>query len=170
MTTQERFVRTLTGKPVDRVPYCLFWGPWSRAWQRWEREGKPADVTDHRSFVQPDHPPASIPVNCGPCPPVERQVLEETEDYRVHTDHWGIVRRDYKHGESMPAFLEFPIANCDDWREYKAERFDPHDPARLAGEWSARSRGRSSINCIRASSRVRVALEPAHGCQSWMCR
>ena len=141
MTGRERFVACSLGQPVDRVPYWLFWGPWSRAWPRWEREGKPPEIADHRSFMQPDHPPASIPVNCGPCPPFERQVLEEDDEYVVFTDHWNIVRRDYKGAESMPAFLKFPIANWDDWRQYKAERFDPQHPDRLAGPWRETCQG-----------------------------
>ncbi|MBM3477461.1 MAG: hypothetical protein FJX75_29680 [Armatimonadetes bacterium] len=135
MTDRERFVNCVLGEPVDRVPYCLFWGPWGRAWARWEREGKPADVTDHRSFARPDAPPAALPVNLGPCPPIERRVIEEDADYVTFTDGWGIVRRDYKHGESMSEFLKFPISGWDDWRRFKAERLDPKHPQRLAGPW-----------------------------------
>ena len=135
MTHRERFVACVLGQPVDRPPFWLQWGPWGRTWQRWIREGKPEDVTDHRSFMNPEPVPAVVPVNCGPCPPVERTVIEEDDDYVVFTDHWGIVRRDYKHGESMPAFLSFPIKGWDDWRKYKAERFQVGDPARLDGPW-----------------------------------
>ncbi|MGQ9730571.1 MAG: uroporphyrinogen decarboxylase family protein [Candidatus Zipacnadales bacterium] len=135
MTHRERFIECALGKPVDRPPFWLFWSPWSRTWARWEKEGKPPEVSDHRSFMQPDSPPATLPVNLGPCPPLPRQVLEEDEDYIVHTDSWGIVRRDYKHGESMAQFLKFPVADWDDWRRFKDERLDPNHPARLAGPW-----------------------------------
>jgi uroporphyrinogen decarboxylase len=135
MTDRERFVSCVLGEPVDRVPYCLFWGPWGRAWSRWEREGKPPEVADARSFMQPDAPPLGLPVNLGPCPPIERQVIEEDADYVVHTDSWGILRRDYKHGESMSEFLKFPVSGWDDWRRFKAERLAPQHPQRLAGQW-----------------------------------
>ena len=135
MTDRERFLACALGQPVDRVPYWLFWGPWGRAWTRWCAEGKPAEVTDHRSFMQPDNPPAAVPVGLGPCPGFPREVISEDEDYVVANDSWGIVRRDYKHGESMSAFLKFPVANRDDWERYKAERLDPHNPARTVGNW-----------------------------------
>jgi len=138
MTDRERFVNCILGRPVDRPPFWLFWGPWGRTWQRWEREGKPPEITDHRSFMNPDCPPQVVPVNYGPCPPVERKVLSEDDSYKVHVDHWGIVRRDYKRGESMCQFLKFPVATRDDWERYKAERLDPHHPARLAGDWRER--------------------------------
>jgi len=135
MTDRDRFVRCVLGEPVDRVPFWLWWGPWGRTWQRWIAEGKPEEITDHRSFLEPDTPPLVVPVNYGPCPPCEQRVLEEDDDYFVHTDNWGIVRRDYKHGESMCAFLRFPVGGRADWETYKAERLDPTHPDRLAGPW-----------------------------------
>jgi Uroporphyrinogen decarboxylase (URO-D) len=135
MTDRERFLACMLGKPVDRPPFWLFWSPWLRAWQRWIAEGKPEEVTDHRSFMKPDAPPAALPVNCGPCPGVPREVIEEDDDYVTFTDHWGIVRRDFKHGESMPQFVRFPIRTRDEWERYKAERLDPEHPDRLAGNW-----------------------------------
>jgi uroporphyrinogen decarboxylase len=135
MTDRERFVNCVLGRPIDRVPFWLFWGPWGRTWKRWEREGKPAEIKDHRSFLSPDCPPCTVPVSYGPCPQIERKVLSEDSDYIVHNDHWGIVRRDYKGGESMCQFLKFPIASRADWERYKAEHLDPHHPARLAGNW-----------------------------------
>jgi len=135
MTDRERFVNCVLGRPVDRVPFWLFWGPWGRAWQRWEREGKPKEVTNHRSFLSPDCPPCTVPVNYGPCPAFERKVISEDANYVVHVDNWGIVRRDYKGGESMCQFLEFPIASRADWDRYKAEHLDPRHPDRLAGKW-----------------------------------
>jgi hypothetical protein len=140
MTDRERFVNCVLGKPVDRPPFWLLWGPWGRAWERWQREGKPDEVTDHRSFMHPECPPLIVPVNCGPCPPFPREVLSEDDDYVVFTDPWGIVRRDYKRGESMPEFVKFPIAGREDWERYKVERLDPHHPDRLAGNWREQCR------------------------------
>jgi len=135
MTDRQRFVDYMLGKPVDRPPFWLFWSPWSRAWGRWVQEGKPEDITDHRSFMGPDVPPMTVPVNLGPCPAFEHTVVSEDEDYIVTTDGWGIVRRDYKHGESMSEFIKFPIAGRDDWEQFKAQRLKPDDPERLAGNW-----------------------------------
>ncbi len=136
MTDRDRFVSYLLGEPVDRPPFWLFWGPWGRTWQRWIDEGKPEEITDHRSHWQPDAVPHVVPVNCGPCPRVPHQVLESGPDDYVHVDHWGIVRRDTRKGESMPQFLRFPIASRRDWEEYRDLRLDPDQPDRLAGNWA----------------------------------
>ncbi len=96
MNDRERFIACVLGEPVDRPPYWLSWGPWPTTWKRWEREGKPASIADHRSFMNPDQVPLPLPMNTGPCPRIERTVLEEDENYVIFIDSWGIKRRDIR--------------------------------------------------------------------------
>ena len=63
MTDRERFVNCVLGREVDRPPFWLFWSPWGRAWQRWEREGKPPEVTDF-----PRSPTTGASCRPTPCP------------------------------------------------------------------------------------------------------
>ncbi|MCL5995798.1 MAG: hypothetical protein M1546_07045 [Chloroflexi bacterium] len=135
MNDRERFIACLLGEPVDRAPYWLFWGPWRTTWERWEREGKPAHVRDYRAMFQPDQPPLAVPVNCGPCPVIERTVLAEDDETVTFIDSWGIKRRDFKRSESMSEFLQFPVSDRAGWERFKAERLNPDDPARLSGDW-----------------------------------
>ena len=138
MTDRERFLACLLGKPVDRPPYWLFWGPWGRTWTRWEREGKPKEFHDYgavRRHFGAESPPLAVPVNCGPCPRLEHKVLHEDSDSVVFTDGWGIKRRNLKKNESMSEFLEFPVKSRADWERFKAGRLDPRHPERLAGKW-----------------------------------
>jgi hypothetical protein len=135
MDDRERFLACVLGGQTDRPPYWIFWGPWGRAWARWQREGMPTAARDLRAFFGSDMPPLALPVNCGPCPPFARQVLEEDDDFVVFIDSWGIRRRDYKHGESMSEFLEFPVKDWRDWERFREERLDPDHPDRLRGNW-----------------------------------
>ncbi|MGC9346574.1 MAG: uroporphyrinogen decarboxylase family protein [Anaerolineae bacterium] len=144
ISDRERYLATLLGDPVDRAPYYLYWGPWARTWQGWRQEGMPDHLqtfADVRLAFGADALPHALPVNTGPCPEIPRVVLEESEDYVVFIDDWGIKRRDYKHGESMSAFLEFPVKNRQDWEHFKTAYLDPHHPERLKGNW--RSLGRA---------------------------
>lgn len=135
MTERERFLACVLGQPVDRPPYLLLFGPWPTTAKRWEREGGPrADEWCNARF-EPEHAPLTVPVNLGPCPRFERTILGEDERYVTFVDHWGITRRDYKGGTSMSEFLKFPVKTKDDWERYKAERLEPKDPDRLAGDW-----------------------------------
>jgi len=140
MTDRERFLRCILGQDVDRLPFYLMEGPWERTWRRWQREGKPADIQDHRGFAQPDAYPRIVPVAYGPCPPAEPRVISRDEHSIVHVDLFGIVRRDLLDNESMSQFLEFPVHGWDDWRAYKAHHLDPDHPDRLASDWLAQCR------------------------------
>jgi len=138
MTDRERFLACILGDPVDRPPFWLFWSPWGRSWERWTREGKPAELVDWndvRMHFGAEAFPAPLPVNCGPCPAFDRTVVEETDDWVVFIDGWGIRRRDLKGNESMSEFLEFPVKGRPDWERFKAERLDPAHPDRLGGQW-----------------------------------
>jgi Uroporphyrinogen decarboxylase (URO-D) len=135
MNDRGRFVACILGEPVDRPPFWLYWGPWGTTWRRWESEEKPASIADHRMAFAPDVPPNPIPVNCGPCPKLEKTIIEETDDFVVFTDTWGILRRDYQHGESMSEFLRFPVRSQEEWLCFRDAYLNPDDPRRLDGDW-----------------------------------
>jgi len=135
MNDRERFLACILGEPVDRPPFWLFWKPWDRTWERWEREGKPDQIIDHRSVFGVDQGPMTIPVNTGPCPRINKTIISEDRDYIVFIDSWGIKRRDYKHGESMSDFLDFPVKTYADWLEFRDKWLNPDDPRRLEGNW-----------------------------------
>ncbi len=140
MDDRERFLAYVTGQPVDRPPFWLFWIPWNTTMQRWWAEGMPEAVQkpeDLWGFFDTDHIPiqAVVPVNTGPCPKIEKTILAEDEQSVVFIDSWGIKRRDLKHSESMSQFLEHPVQSWDDWRRFKEQYLDPDHPDRLAGDW-----------------------------------
>jgi hypothetical protein len=135
MNDRERFIACILGEPVDRPPFWLYWSPWKSTWERWKIEGKPDSITDFRAFMNPDMPPLTLPVNTGPCPKIPRTILAEDANYIVFIDEWGIKRRDFKLGESMSEFLEFPIKNRQDWQEFREHWLKPDDPSRLSGNW-----------------------------------
>ncbi len=139
LTHRERFVRCATGEPVDRPPFWLWWGAWRTTRQRWEREGL-APGGDANDGLPREPPPAVVPVNVGPHPSLAEPLISEDENYIISRDQFGIIRRNIKHGESMPQFLDFPIKSRDDWERYRVEHLDPHDPARLAGDWREKCR------------------------------
>ena len=140
MNDRQRMIACLLGEPVDRPPYWLYWGPWETAWERWQREGKPDTIGTHRVAFDPDPLPRVVPVNCGPCPRIERTVLEEDAESKIILDSWGIKRRDLKGRVSMSQFLEYPVKGWDDWNRFKEERLNPDHPDRLNGDWQEKSR------------------------------
>jgi uroporphyrinogen decarboxylase len=138
MNDRERFLACVSGEPVDRPPFWLNWAPWPTTWARWKREGLPGpweSVHDVRAHFGAAREPHTVPVNYGPCPRIEKRILEEDDEYYVWTETWGIKRRNPKDHESMSQFLEFPVRTRADWQRFKTEWLDPEHPERLAGDW-----------------------------------
>ncbi|MBT3273550.1 MAG: hypothetical protein HN368_10360 [Spirochaetales bacterium] len=158
MNDRERFLACLSREPVDRPPYWLFWGAWDTTYDRWKKEGLPenlerreyypwiqsvqenriTEVNDYRKLFEPDSPPLVVPVNCGPCPVFDQGIIEESDEYVVYIDSWGIKRRDIKKNMSMSEFLQHPVTDRKSWEKFKVERLDPDNPDRLAGDWRER--------------------------------
>ena len=143
MNDRERFISCILGEPVDRPPFWLYWGTWATTWRRWREEGLPAEFAsfgDVQARFGADARPHVVPANLGPCPKMERTVLEEDDQFVIFTDGWGIKRRDFKGHESMSEFIEFPVKDRAGWARFKSERLDPDHPQRLAGDWREKCR------------------------------
>lgn len=132
----ERVVRCLTGGDIDRVPYGvgLGWSPWGETLELWRKEtGDVAlDLAVYfgfdRSFALPE-------AHYGIYPAFEALVIEETEDYVIHRDAYGVTKRDRRDGGSMPEFLDYPVKTDADWERLKSERLDAKLAGRIAEDW-----------------------------------
>ena len=118
MTSYERFKRMFEHREADRVP--IVDDPWGATIERWHREGMPEGV-DFRDYFGLDKV-AHIGVDISPRYPV--RVLEETEEYRIHTTAYGATLKDWKHAGGVPEFLDFTIKDRASWFAAK-ERMKP---------------------------------------------
>jgi uroporphyrinogen decarboxylase len=103
---------------ADRIP--IVDSPWRTTIERWHGEGMPEDV----SYVDYFGLDRVVSVGVDNSPRYPREVLEETEQYVVHTTQWGATLRDWKHITSTPEWLGFRVTGPDEWREAK-ERMTP---------------------------------------------
>lgn len=120
MTSAERFRRMFEHREADRIPITD--APWGATIERWQVEGMPRDVA-WEEFFGVDRV-AHIGVDISPRYPA--RVLEETEEYRIHTSPYGVTLKDWKHAGGVPEFLDFTIVDWDTWRDAKA-RMTPSD-------------------------------------------
>jgi uroporphyrinogen decarboxylase len=123
MTMHERMTRMYEHREADRCP--IVDGPWPSTIERWQREGMPADA-DWIDYLGVDRI-VSIGVDNSPRFPVE--VLEETDEHIVHTNEWGLTKKDFRDRHSTPQRLEYRVKDPDAWAEAK-ERMQP-DPSRV---------------------------------------
>ncbi|MFP4052846.1 MAG: uroporphyrinogen decarboxylase family protein [Phycisphaerae bacterium] len=120
MTTRQRMKKVYSHQLSDRVPFRDY--PWADTVGRWHREGLPEGVSwvDHFQLDQY----ASIAVDTSPQMPW--RVIEETDDYVIHTTEWGATMKKYKHATSIEEPLEFTCTNPEAWENIKP-RIAPTD-------------------------------------------
>ncbi len=143
MTTREAFLRCMKFQPVQRVPNFEL-GFWGQTIERWLGEGMTQEATRYATFYgnevfgldRRDY----VPVNLGPIPAFEHEVIEETERHILFRDGDGALRKAMKDGTvrgtrpSMDQFISFAVETPEDFQRLK-QRFDPANPFRYPIYW-----------------------------------
>jgi hypothetical protein len=154
-TDLQRFLDCMEYRPSDRRPNHEL-GVWGQTAQRWETEAPEAvkDLTwnwfvsepqlelDRREFID---------VNYGFIPPIEYEVLEETDEYVFARIPTGAITKALKEGTAygtrwcMDTYLEHPVKTPEDFAALKPrlvaaipERYPQEIDEHLAG-WEART-------------------------------
>jgi len=120
LTSRERFLRMFNHQEADRVP--IIDSPWSSTLERWHREGLPAGCS-YEDYFGLDKI-SSISVDNSPQYP--EKVLRETDEYKIHTNAWGVKMNDWKCHGGTPEFLDFKIIDWNTWEKAK-KRMQPSD-------------------------------------------
>jgi uroporphyrinogen decarboxylase len=161
MNTRERFNAVMNFEKHDR---SLLWemGYWPETLDRWYGEGleqrenrrgspgagirgeaaahdeaSPTRIRDsdvHRALGF-DPGLVNLPVNSGPQPLFVQDVFEETEEYLVYQDEYGVKKRLTKRGASVPEFISWQVGSRRDFERLKEERFQPRLAERVPPGW-----------------------------------
>ena len=140
MNTRERFVKTLTGEPVDRVPFIKVFGGTNAVLPRWKDEypGIETCIDELLRFEGVYRGWGITPVNMDPANMGSSEVLSETETIIVRRAGDGTVDQIYKDGDYKRHTIEWPIKTMQDWNVYREKHLDPDDLSRFPSDWSAR--------------------------------
>ncbi len=138
MNTRERFIRTLTGQEVDRVPYMKIFGGTDAVLPRWEQE-RPgiADVIDTELGFEGVYRGWQItPVNFGLCGRPEPEETKGADGQTIFTYPDGQVNIALPDGDFHGMTVAWPVKDRDSWEKLKAY-LDPDDPRRFPDNWSS---------------------------------
>jgi len=130
MTSRERVLAALNHEEADRVP--IHDSPWLATIERWRGEGLPTDISPAEYF---DYEIVCFGADTSPRFPVE--VVEETEEYIVHTTPFGGLRRDHKDYSTTPEIMDYPCKSREDWEKIKERLMPSRDRVDWKGEWLA---------------------------------
>ena len=137
MDTRERFVRTLCGEQVDRVPFMKVFGSTNRAHPEWEEEypGIGQCIDELLGFEGAQRGWARTPVNMDPSNLEPREVVEEQGNIVFVDRGDGTIEQHYREGDYNRHTVQWPVQTREDWERYKAKHLDPQDPARFPENW-----------------------------------
>lgn len=121
LTSKERFTRMYEHREADRVP--VIDSPWGATIERWHKEGMPAD----ESFVDYFGLDGVARIGVDNSPRFTPRVVEETEEFQIHTTSWGATLKNWKHAASTPEFKDFTIVDRNTWKAAKARMTPSRD-------------------------------------------
>ncbi len=138
MNVIERWKATVAFEPFDRPVWFETLGFWAETLRRWSSEGLPEGVNLEATAFLYFKMDLLAPVMLGGAydpgfyPPVEVQIMEETDRYRLRHTESGNVVKEFKDGSStIPEFLEFPVKTRDDFEKIRF-RLSPEDGGRYS--------------------------------------
>ena len=137
MNSRERFVKTLTGEKVDRVPFMKVFGGENAALPGWEEEhpGIRQCIDELLGFEGKGRGWAKTPVNVDPAGWYEGEVIEETDETATIRRGDGTLERRRKGADYRRHTIAWPVTCREDWEVYKREQLDPDDPSRFPENW-----------------------------------
>lgn len=140
MNTRERFIRTLTGREVDRVPFIKVFGGTNAILPRWEEAypGIGGCIDKLLGFEGVYRGWGVAPVNLDVSNLGESEIIEEDDARILRRRGDGRVEQICKTGDYHHQTLEWPVKTPADWRRYKDRFLDPDDPARFPADWPER--------------------------------
>jgi len=138
-TSRERFVRVLTGKDADRVPFIKLFGGTGAIVDVWARDypGAADYIDELIGFEGTWRGWNCTPVNMMYCKIPEPVVLSETETETVTRYGDGSVGVSIsRDGHHFGHSLKFAVEGWEDWENMKGKWLNPHDPARFPKDWA----------------------------------
>jgi hypothetical protein len=139
MNARERFIRTLTGQEVDRVPFMKVFGGTNAVMPTWEAEypGISKCIDEIIGFEGVYRGWQITPVNTGLSQIGETTIIEDSSEQRVEKRGDGsvvIIKKGQNH--SFSHTIEWPVKNREDWERIKNQHLQADDTERFPEDWN----------------------------------
>lgn len=109
MTPRERITAVFNHKQADRVGIMdhFWWEPLVE----WQSEGSMPKNADPEDYFDFDIRKVGMDIS----PMLPRENVEDTEDYRIFRDEFGMLNREWKKKQSTPELLDFACKSREKW-------------------------------------------------------
>jgi Uroporphyrinogen-III decarboxylase len=143
MTDRQRFINCVLGKPIDRVPFICYFGPWGETLERWRGEGAEGDTPWLNGDPPYDRGVVSLTSHCRMLynPPFTTEMIEEKGERYIFRDSFGIIAESIKGKSGIPKIIKNPVLNRADWLDIKRERLSCDIDNRFTPDFEQCARG-----------------------------
>lgn len=137
MDNRQRFVRTLLGQEVDRVPFYKVFGGDNAYLPHWEQEypGIGNEIDRLLGFDCPYRGWNIVPVNYDFSSRGNPEVITRPSGEILYKWEDGTVTLTLPHGDFHAQTVEFPVKDRTSWRRVRDKYMDPDDPERFPENW-----------------------------------
>ncbi len=129
MTSRERVLKALDHQEGDRIP--IHDSPWVATVKRWREEGLPTGVSPAEYF---GYEIVRFAADTTPRFPI--RLVEQDEEYEIHTTPYGGLRRDHKDYSTTPEIIDYPCKNREDWQRIKERLRADRGRVDWEGKWT----------------------------------
>jgi len=138
MTHRERFVRVLTGQPVERVPFIKVFGGDNAVVAGWEqdRPGISKCIDEVLQFEGGFRGWQTTRVNVDLTLTAPAEIIEEDDEKVIRRTQDGTVRLARKGGDYHGRILEWAVKDRADWERVRDRHLQADDPARFPEDWA----------------------------------
>ncbi|MCL2528114.1 MAG: hypothetical protein FWE42_06790 [Defluviitaleaceae bacterium] len=136
MTSRERFVKTLTGQEVDRVPFIKLFGYENTVHSGWTDKYPNLDtyIDELLGFEGKSRGWRTVPVNFGFSGLNPSVVESETDTERLVRRGDGSLEKRIKNQDYHRHMVEFAVKDHNDW-DRLSNFLDPYDSSRIPQGW-----------------------------------
>lgn len=137
LTTRERFVRTLTGKETDRVPFMKVFGGDGAVLRTWvEKYPSLGRIIDELLDFEGGYRGWRIaPVNMDLCGEIKNEIISENDKEILYKTNYGKKILAYKQTDFHSHVLEYPVKTANDWDFIKEKYLNPYNSDRFPKDW-----------------------------------
>lgn len=134
-------MRTLTGQPVDRVPFIKVFGGTNTILPRWEEEcpGLKNNIDRILQFEGAQRGWARTGVNISVVQVGPPELIEDNAERSVRKFSDGTVQVAQKGRDFHHQTVEWPVKTRADWERVKARHLQADDPARFPPDWAGQA-------------------------------
>ena len=137
MTNRERTIHCALNKPIDRSPFCFYFGPWTETAERWKKENGKGENAWREGFGFDEAVQAlgSMGVSMLHYPEFETKILKREGNKIISQDFLGEIVESYEGVSNIPKILKSPVETREDWENLKKSKLNPDDPGRFPENW-----------------------------------